>query len=101
MSILAEVSVDVSKSILRNPPYIAHQVLIERADSILNVEFSPFDLQDNFVLLVRFNAIPTYKNYTQGILVWQDSEVVNWNSEGGRNKYLRYCNFLVELHLFV
>ena len=69
---------------IRRPPFMTHEVTLNRADVVLNVEFGPTDLEsDNFVVLVAFNKIPTYKNYSKGVYIKDGSEQLEWNSKGG------------------
>ena len=63
-----------------------HEIVIDKADSGLIVEFFPVGLQDQKVLLLLdYERMPTYKKYQFAALAGDDTNTTSWKTEGGIN----------------
>ena len=72
---------------VRNIPAMMHELQVEKANSILNVEFSYEGLHDQKILmLLDYERLPTYKRYQYAAIATELSGGTNttvWDTDGG------------------
>lgn len=69
--------------------YQTHEFLLEKMDSIIIVEFYPISLDINYVLLLDYARIPTYKKFEFGRYISKDhkesfGKELEWDSDRGK-----------------
>lgn len=72
---------------VRNLSYMIHEIVVEKADSGLTIEFfMEFGYSQNLLMLLDFERMPTRKRYLTAAIVSDNTNTTTWISKGGRCK---------------
>jgi hypothetical protein len=61
-----------------------HEILIDKADSGLTIDFFAVGMQEQkILLLLDYERMPTYKKYQYAAIAGDGSNTTIWNTQGG------------------
>lgn len=74
-----------------------HEIVVDKADSGLTIEYTPVGLiPQKIMLLLDYERMPTRKRYLAAAFASDNSTTTTWNTKGGTRKSI--STFIVEIY---